>query len=1294
MKHTFKLTTCDIDTSDNKYIIYLFGIDEKRKTYSIKVCDMNPFFYVKVGENWVEDDCDDFIQDIIEQLTNNKMIKYNISDCNRDRELNKIEDQFDNDVSFELIDRRKLYGFDNNKKYQFIKFEFSKMSMFYQVKNLWYDFVGNKKNLTTYNFNDTDIELYEASIPTVLRFYHIKEISPCGWVSVNSDDNKMYSKETYCDFEFHLEMKHINSENSDKNIPYRICSFDIEASSSHGDFPLASKTYSKVANEIIDIWNKSDVSSSTDAEQKRTYCDLLLDAFSGGQTTDMSIIYTKKRIDMDEIKVTIEKSLTIEASTTPSHSSNSKKISEFYMSSEYEEDMASPYTYKKRYSTYIKKGTKILDILNNSKLSKDDKIEQMLLILRERNGFPSIEGDKTTFIGSTFWDVGGTKPYLSNCIVLGESSPVNDSEIISVETEKELLLRWRDLILREDPDIIIGYNIFGFDYGFLYERAKELYCVEDLIKLSRLKTHSCKLAEKEIQIASGTHELKYFEIPGRVSIDLYNYARREFNLESYKLDYVGGYFIGDNINSYENTEEMCVIKSKNLSGLQVGNYIKFEEIGHSVDSYLDGKKFVVEDVTTNTFTIKGTIHLDESKLSRWCLAKDDVTPQDIFRLTETGIPEDKAIIAKYCIQDCNLVHYILNKIDVITGLVEMANICFVPLSYLVMRGQGIKLLSYLSKKCMENGVLIQELNKTKGNEGFEGAIVLDPKCNLYLDIPVAVVDYSSLYPSTIYSENLSHDSKVWTKEYNLSGELIKESGSHEYDNLESYNYVDITFPTFIYKKSPTGRDEKVETGSKTCRFAQYPDEKKAIIPSILMELLNKRKLTKKMIKYKTVTLNNGDIFTGSINRNITHTIVTTKDNTKHSLDNNDIHSIEDTYNEFMKNILDKRQLAYKLTANSTYGGMGAKTSHFYEPDIAAATTQTGQKLLLYGKEVIERVYGNKLCETKYGKVRSKAEYIYGDTDSVFFTFNLETVDGAKIKGKEALKHTIELAKEAGELATKFLKKPHDLEYEKTFMPFCLLSKKRYVGMLYENDPDKCKRKSMGIVLKRRDNAPIVKDVYGGVIDILMKEQNINSAVQFVKKSLLDIANGKYHYSKFIVTKSLRGDYKNPLQIAHKVLADRIGQRDKGNKPKPGDRIPYIYFIQKKKTRMQGDKIETPQFMLDNKLKIDYEFYITNQIMKPIIQIFALVINDLPKFKGANMLKLKIRGLNRKALADVKTIQASESHTKKDIQEIYDKTEKKIGDIKNKEVKKIVFDDCLRIVKNERNGNTSINSFFK
>ena len=53
------------------------------------------------------------------------------------------------------------------------------------------------------------------------------------------------------------------------------------------------------------------------------------------------------------------------------------------------------------------------------------------------------------------------------------------------------------------------------------------------------------------------------------------------------------------------------------------------------------------------------------------------------------------------------------------------------------------------------------INKASSDDGYEGAIVLPPKTNLYTK-PVACVDYSSLYPSSMISENLSHDSKVWT----------------------------------------------------------------------------------------------------------------------------------------------------------------------------------------------------------------------------------------------------------------------------------------------------------------------------------------------------------------------------------------------------------------------------------------------------------------------------------------------------------------------------------------------------
>ena len=356
-------------------------------------------------------------------------------------------------------------------------------------------------------------------------------------------------------------------------------------------------------------------------------------------------------------------------------------------------------------------------------------------------------------------------------------------------------------------------------------------------------------------------------------------------------------------------------------------------------------------------------------------------------------------------------------------------------------------------------------------------------------------------------------------------------------------------------------------------------------------------------------------------------------------------------------------MSKKVVANSLYGQSGAKTSAFYDKDIAASTTATGRKLLLYAKRIVEECYENRIVDTKnHGKVRTRSEYIYGDTDSVFFTFNLEELDGTKILGKKALEITIELAIQAGELATMFLKNPHDLEYEKTFMPFLLLSKKRYVGMLYETNPNKCKMKSMGIVLKRRDNAPCVKDCYGQVVDLLMSGKSADIAANFVKSYVADMVGEKIGLEKLIISKSLNGFYKNPDSIAHKVLADRMAKRDPGSKPSVGSRMPFAYIKTKKNVKLQGDKIESPDFIKKNKLKLDYEFYITNQIMKPLLQLFGLVLEKIPQFRGKlPSYQRKLRTLDRKLEKGTIT---------------RDKHKDKVTKIRDGFVKELIFDKSL------------------
>jgi DNA polymerase elongation subunit (family B) len=220
---------------------------------------------------------------------------------------------------------------------------------------------------------------------------------------------------------------------------------------------------------------------------------------------------------------------------------------------------------------------------------------------------------------------------------------------------------------------------------------------------------------------------------------------------------------------------------------------------------------------------------------------------------------------------------------------------------------------------------------------------------------------------------------------------------------------------------------------------------------------------------------------------------------------------------------------------------------------------------------------------------------------------------------------------------------------------------------------------MGIVLKRSDNAPLVKDIYGGIIDILMKERDLYKATDYLDKSLQDLVNSNVHIDKLIITKSLRSFYKNPQQIAHKVLADRIGLREPGNKPTSGDRIPFAYIVNPNKKALQGDKIETPTYIKENKLQIDYSFYITNQIMKPLLQLFGLVLEDI--WKNNNKIS-KLNKFNKEVI-----------QLKKEYKDDNKKYEDKLTKLKDKEVKLLLFDKYLRETNNSKQGYQSVTSFF-
>ena len=1500
----------------SKFTIQMFGIAENGETCAIYIPDFQPFFYVKCANNWTQENADQLLSELREKLA--KFQKSSI-------------------LTAELVEYHKLYGFSGGKKDKFVKLVFKNQATMNKVKGLWYEYKKRFKNSTTTErimtplvSQTVNLELYESSIPPLLRYFHIHNVSPSGWVFIPTQRVGIpLARQTSCTYEYICNLADLKPlPGKETRVPYKICSFDIEASSSHGDFPIPVKTYKRLATNLVDVYQgQYNTGCMTDPNKCKAFLEkIILTAFSLAKCDDVDLVYPKNCPSKDKILSLIRTLLDLpleKAKLANKDEDNSRLItieSIFEQMKEeaenqqngsagcsgggqgddsdddepdIDEDAAAKYTKKLAKASKIQKTSTIIDLLASDTHSRDEQIQIINDVMTRL--FPQLEGDKVTFIGSTFMRYGEPEPYLNHCLVLNSCDPVDNVVIETVTTETDLLLKWAELIQRENPDIIIGYNIFGFDYEFMFRRAQENYCDRMFLQLSRKIDEICAKESKEtrelsientkIVLATGEYDLRFVKMTGRLQIDMYTYFRRDFNLSSYKLDDVAGQYISDDIKRVVHTQDpagqlVTELYSGNVTGLHINDFIHIEISGFTSDYYKDGQKFQVlnienrqilenykgkeQTVTYNIITIRGHEHLDFSKTIKWNVAKDDVSPQDIFRLTN-GSSADRAIVAKYCIQDCNLVHHLMNKIDVLTGYVEMSKICSVPISFLVFRGQGIKLTSYVAKKCREKNTLMPDLEKNyQDYDGYEGAIVLPPKCSMYMDNPVACVDYASLYPSSMISQNYSHDSKVHTTEYNLSGKIIGETGEkvdgrYIYDNLPGYQYVDIEFDTFKYLRNPerpAAKAVKTKVGKKVCRWAQLPNGQKSIMPAILEELLRARADTRKLIK-------------------------TEKD-------------------PFMQNILDKRQLGYKVTANSLYGQCGAKTSTFYEKDVAASTTATGRMMIIYAKRIIEEVYGDMEYDTAcMGPVLTKAEYVYGDsvayycpvyirydenlvictieqlanifgegrwiqstepgkqdkefcelsgveswteagwtplyrvirhilaphkkmirimtssglvdvtddhslllpdgheispndvkfntellhhqipvdsyplnnfpfdtklssgfssknhlvlakvgayvqsrgqyinickksldgefalyfsesehvsastikykavipyegyvydlttenhhfaagvgnlivhnTDSVFFTFNLQDPKtGEQIRGEKALEATIEIAQDAAHLCTQWLKPPMELSYEKTLMPFILLSKKRYVGMLYETDPKKGKMKYMGLSLKRRDSCDYLKDTYGGILNILMKENNIQKAMTFLEQSLGELTAGNVPMDKLTITKALRGYYKNPKQIAHAVLADRIAKRDPGNKPKPGDRMKFVHIVSTDKKALQGEKIETTDYILQERLPLDYTFYITNQLMKPLQQLFGLALEQIWTFQNKT--------------AAIKTY-------KKDIVEL----EKENGDLevfmKKKEkycsakVKILLFNKVLTKISNDNQRIQPITSFF-
>ena len=1121
-------------TAAKSLVLTLFGADAQGTPVKAHVRGFKPFFYVEIPANVPRKSALNAVGTYLE----NQLGK----SC---REV----------IDLALINKKRLFGYNKQTEFPYIQISLPSYALFNKVKRLFLD--GKNDPLSPAEassrgkaalgapFKQPPI-VYEANLDPLLRFLHLRNISPCNWITITTEETNISTAGTTIEIDCEwLEVSPCKDAPA-PTAPFMVASWDIEVWSSTGEFPLAQRSWSNVVRPFY----------SACGGNAGKFADLLVSA-----------------VDPD-----------VPAADMPREC--------------YKIQLLSPMTdrrltaFKERIQKVIqKKDVAACFSGTATNLSQDERENRRSTIgnalKKEFDISYPLRGDPVIQIGTVLQRIGSAEAE-KHIYVLGSCSDVPGSIVHTYDDEAELIVAWCKWIVEAGVDIYIGYNIFGFDERYMWNRMEELGITEDeaVQAFNRLEGSVMKLEEKRLSSsAMGDNFLYLWTTTGRLRIDVFHHIKRTASLASYKLDDTSRYYLSEDVGSVEHTG---AITNAIEDGRWIIHYKQKKQVAHVGSAVallgengenLCDKTCIIECGTDETgmgwFIIDEPMDVEPTEVAKWAVVKDDVSPAEMFKL-HLGSADDRAIIAKYCVQDCMLVLDLYKKLEIFNYSMSMANVCSVPVSYIFLRGQGIKIESLIFKYCYEKGYAVQVIGAPKGVAmSYEGAIVLTPTPQ-FATVPVGVADFASLYPSTMISENISFDTLVWVKDYSLDGRLMSVewvsscyhgSGTDDYDELEGVEYTDIEFDLFIpdpedKRKNP----ENIKIGTRVCRYAQ---DSVGMVPQIVSLLLAARKAKREELKK--------------------------------------------TPDPFKKALLDSEQNAYKITANSLYGQLGSPTFKLRLQYLAASVTAYGRKQIMFARDVIMRFYGEG-----QGNPHCNANIVYGDTDSLFVCFNpKDPKTGQPLEGEEALKETIHLTEEAGQLVTKALKAPHDFEFDKVYWPFLIFSKKRYVGHKYE-ELDHYTQASMGIALKRRDYAPIVKKVYGGAVEILLKEKNVPKAVEFVQRSCVDLINGRYGLGPLTISKSLRAEYANPQGVAHKVLADRMTARDPGTAPTVGDRIPFVYIqpaTGQQAADLQGDRIEHPSYIKEKELKPDYMFYITNQISNPVIQMFGIMLEQMPGYSG-------------------------------------------------------------------------------
>ena len=788
-------------------------------------------------------------------------------------------------------------------------------------------------------------------------------------------------------------------------------------------------------------------------------------------------------------------------------------------------------------------------------------------------------------------------------IIMGMTEKVENVQIIQKNTEIEVIEAFFDLIEHYNPDVLIGYNIFGFDYDYLDARLIDVG--KKWRNVGRLIDEECSMTYMSWNSgAYGYNKLNILKCPGRISIDMLPYIKRDYKLPMYNLNSVGKFFLGESKVDLKAHEMFQIHKSM----MDISKEIK-SETGKNNDN--EAYMSLFDDVKKNTSHIK--------KCNKAI--------------------KNNTLIVKYNVQDSVLVLRLFEKLNVWISLIELSNIVRVTPMDLFTRGQQVRCIAQLYHEASKREiVLTQRENKFIY---FNGGKVENPISGFWE--MVLCFDFNSLYPSIMIAYNICFTTLL----RNIDG---VDKNLYNHFEIEQEEPIDAKPPssdTFDYGDYMDEFEDKEDKSKKVKRnyeFGFVKKEKcKGLLPEILENILNERKKVKKQLKgtNKTVDIIDTHLFTqyrknnklsfkdiqDTITRQHIKKIIPTV--TDDTLIHDHIDVLQKNFDQLQVNaaVFDSRQLGLKVSANSIYGFLGAQTmGKFSLIEGSMCVTSRGRELITESAEFFGREYN--------------ATTVYGDTDSTMvYVPELNNDPKRAWEMAESMEQKINGTPDVykdGKLVKKGTKgifpAPLYLEFEKA-MRALFMKKKHYAYMTYDKygNIDKEKNSDLfhlnvkGIILARRDNCNWVRTTYETMIRKIFDKCSMKEALQIIVNAIIDVIECKFNITENLsIIKSMGSNYKSKtfyLSIFSEIM------KSISRPINAGERFPYVIVKDYKNRDKVGEKMRTNELFIeqwetsgytygddipsDFKSKIalyppeqiDSSYYIINVLQGPIDNLF-------------------------------------------------------------------------------------------